>query len=80
LTWILDRALLVGDSEDTSNEEGVFELPTSPVYDLYQRAARHTVSLFASYLASSLKVRPLSIAFGACDRITSLGLIVSFDV
>lgn len=40
LTWILDRALLVGHSRDAPRKEVVFELPTSRVYDLCQRAAR----------------------------------------
>lgn len=38
LTWLLDRTLLVGDSKDTANKEVVFDLPTSRVYDLCQRA------------------------------------------
>jgi hypothetical protein len=40
LTWLLDRTLLVGDSKDTPNREVVFDLPTSQVHDLCQRAAR----------------------------------------
>jgi hypothetical protein len=40
LTWLLDRTLLVGDSKDTPKKEVVFDLPTSRVSDLCQRAAR----------------------------------------
>jgi hypothetical protein len=40
LTWLLDRTLLVGDSKDTPNKEVVFDLPTSKVSDLCQRAAK----------------------------------------
>jgi hypothetical protein len=39
LTWLLDRTLLVGDSKDTPRKEVVFDLPTSRVHDLCQRAA-----------------------------------------
>ena len=38
LTWLLHRTLLVGDSRDTPKKEVVFDLPTSRVYDLCQRA------------------------------------------
>jgi hypothetical protein len=40
LTWLLDRTLLVGDSKDTPKKEVVFNLPTSRVHDLCQRAIR----------------------------------------
>jgi hypothetical protein len=40
LTWLLDRTLLVGDSRDTPRKEVVFDLPTSQVHDLCQRAIR----------------------------------------
>jgi hypothetical protein len=40
LTWLLDRTLLVGDSKDMPNKEVVFDLPTSRIYDLCQKAAR----------------------------------------
>jgi hypothetical protein len=40
LTWLLDRTLLVGDSRDTPKKKVVFDLPTSHVHDLCQRAAR----------------------------------------
>jgi hypothetical protein len=40
LKWLLDRTLLVGDSKDTPNREVVFDLPTSQVHDLCERAAR----------------------------------------
>jgi hypothetical protein len=40
LTWILEHALLVGDSKDTPNKEVVLDLPTMRVRDLCQRAAR----------------------------------------
>jgi hypothetical protein len=40
LTWLLDRTLLVGDSKDAPNKEVVFDLPTSRVHDLCQRATR----------------------------------------
>jgi hypothetical protein len=40
LTWILDHAVLVGDSKDTPNKEVVFDLPTMRVRDLCQCAAR----------------------------------------
>jgi hypothetical protein len=40
LTWLLDRTLLVGDSKDRPNSEVVFDLPTSRVYDLCERAVR----------------------------------------
>jgi len=40
LTWLLDRALLVGDSKDTPNKEAVFDLPTTRVRDLCELAAR----------------------------------------
>jgi hypothetical protein len=40
LTWLLDRTLLVGDSKDRPNREVVFDLPTSRVHHLYERAAR----------------------------------------
>lgn len=33
LTWILDHALLVGDSKDTPNKEVLFDLPTIRVRD-----------------------------------------------
>jgi hypothetical protein len=39
LTWLLDRTLLVGDSKERPNREVVFDLPTSRVQDLCQRAA-----------------------------------------
>jgi hypothetical protein len=39
LTWLLDRTLLVGDSKDTPNREVLFDLPTSRVHDVCQRAA-----------------------------------------
>jgi hypothetical protein len=38
LTWLLDRTLLVGDSRDMPNKEVLFDLPTSRVHDLCQRA------------------------------------------
>jgi hypothetical protein len=38
LTWLLDRTLLVGDSKDRPNREVVFDLPTSRVHDLCERA------------------------------------------
>jgi hypothetical protein len=41
LKWLLDRTLLVADSKDTPKKrEVVFDLPTSRVHDLCQRAAR----------------------------------------
>jgi hypothetical protein len=40
LTWLLDRTLLVGDSKDRPNRDVVFDLPTSRVHDLCQRAIR----------------------------------------
>jgi hypothetical protein len=40
LTWLLDRTLLVGDSKDMPRKEVVFDLPTSRIHDLCQRAAR----------------------------------------
>ena len=40
LTWLLDHALLVGDSKETRNKEAVFDLPTIRVRDLCERAAR----------------------------------------
>jgi hypothetical protein len=40
LTWLLDRTLLVGDSKDRPNREVAFDLPTSRVHDLCQRAIR----------------------------------------
>jgi hypothetical protein len=40
LTWLLDRTLLVGDSKDTPMKEVLFDLPTSRVYGLCQRAVR----------------------------------------
>jgi hypothetical protein len=43
LTWILDHALLVGDSKDTPNKEVVFDLPTIRVRDLCQRATTREI-------------------------------------
>jgi hypothetical protein len=40
LTWLPDRTLLVGDSRDMPKKEVLFDLPTSRVHDLCQRAAR----------------------------------------
>jgi hypothetical protein len=39
LTWLLDRTLLVDNSGDRANKEVLFDLPTSRVHDLCQRAA-----------------------------------------
>jgi hypothetical protein len=39
LTFLLDRTLLVGNSRDTPKKEVLFDLPTSRVHDLCQRAA-----------------------------------------
>jgi hypothetical protein len=41
LTWLLDRTLLVGDNRDTPKKEVLFDLPTSRVHELCQRAIRH---------------------------------------
>jgi hypothetical protein len=42
LAWLqgFDGTLLVGDSKDTPKKEVLFDLPTSRVHDLCQRAAR----------------------------------------